>query len=78
MKKTPLAFRLQSGKPFAFAGLWEVWFVPDGSEIRSCTLHHHRGECVDRAVSSPDAHHLSVYENIYRMGDVDKGVHAVY
>ena len=37
-KKTPLAFRLRSGKPFAFAGLWEVWFAPDGSEIRSCTI----------------------------------------
>ena len=36
--KTPLAFRLQSGKPFAFAGLWEVWHSPDGSELRSCTI----------------------------------------
>ncbi len=36
--KLPLYFRLASGKPFAFAGLWELWHAPDGSEIRSCTI----------------------------------------
>ena len=36
--KIPLYFRLKSGKPFAFAGLWELWHTPDGSEIRSCTI----------------------------------------
>ena len=36
--RSPLAFRLRSGKPFAFAGLWEVWLSPDGSELRSCTI----------------------------------------
>lgn len=36
--KTPLVFQLASGLPFAFAGLWEVWYAPDGSELRSCTI----------------------------------------
>jgi putative SOS response-associated peptidase YedK len=36
--KTPYYIRLQSGEPFAFAGLWDTWVHPDGSEIRSCTI----------------------------------------
>jgi putative SOS response-associated peptidase YedK len=36
--KTPYYIRLKSQKPFAFAGLWEIWSSPDGSEIRSCTI----------------------------------------
>ena len=36
--KTPHYIRLSSGKPFAFAGLWEQWFSPDGSEIKSATI----------------------------------------
>ncbi|MEI7989262.1 MAG: SOS response-associated peptidase [Chloroflexota bacterium] len=36
--KTPFYFRLKSGEPFAFAGLWENWHALDGSEIRSCTI----------------------------------------
>jgi len=36
--KQPMYIRLKDGKPFAFAGLWEVWNAPDGSEIRSCTV----------------------------------------
>jgi putative SOS response-associated peptidase YedK len=30
--------RLKSGKPFAFAGLWEHWQSPDGSEVKSATI----------------------------------------
>jgi putative SOS response-associated peptidase YedK len=30
--------RLISGKPFAFAGLWERWDSADGSTILSCTI----------------------------------------
>jgi putative SOS response-associated peptidase YedK len=36
--KTPYYFRLESGDPFGIAGLWEQWFAPDGSEIKSCTI----------------------------------------
>ena len=36
--KVPHHIRLQSGKPFAFAGLWEHWHSPDGSEIKSTTI----------------------------------------
>lgn len=40
-KKTPAEpyyFRLRSGKPFAFAGLWEIWHSPEGDELKSCTI----------------------------------------
>lgn len=36
--KTPIYIKLESGKPFSFAGLWENWQSPDGSLIRSCTI----------------------------------------
>jgi putative SOS response-associated peptidase YedK len=36
--KTPMYIRLKSGEPFAFAGLWESWNAPDGSNILSCTI----------------------------------------
>ncbi|MGB9639412.1 MAG: SOS response-associated peptidase [Anaerolineales bacterium] len=36
--KTPYLVRLKSQKPFAFAGLWDKWQSPDGSEILSCTI----------------------------------------
>jgi putative SOS response-associated peptidase YedK len=36
--KQPMYIRLKGGKPFAFAGLWELWNAPDGSEVRSCTI----------------------------------------
>ena len=36
--KTPMYIQLASKKPFAFAGLWEIWNGSDGSEIRSCTI----------------------------------------
>ncbi len=36
--KTPMYIRMKSGNPFAFAGLWEKWHAPDGSEVRSCTI----------------------------------------
>jgi putative SOS response-associated peptidase YedK len=37
-RKTPMYIRLQSGKPFALAGLWEFWHSADGSDILSCTI----------------------------------------
>ena len=36
--KLPHFIRLKSGQPFAFAGLWEHWQSPDGSEINSATI----------------------------------------
>jgi putative SOS response-associated peptidase YedK len=36
--KVPHFIRLKSGQPFAFAGLWEHWQSPDGSEIKSATI----------------------------------------
>ncbi|HEV2293709.1 MAG TPA: SOS response-associated peptidase [Tepidisphaeraceae bacterium] len=36
--KTPMYVRMRSREPFAFAGLWETWSAPDGSELRSCTI----------------------------------------
>jgi putative SOS response-associated peptidase YedK len=36
--KIPYFIRLKSGRPFAFAGLWEEWSSSDGSQIKSCTI----------------------------------------
>jgi len=36
--KTPYFIRLASGKPFAFAGLWDEWHSPDGSQVCSATI----------------------------------------
>jgi putative SOS response-associated peptidase YedK len=37
-RKIPIYIKLESGKPFAFAGLWENWNSADGSQILSCTI----------------------------------------
>lgn len=36
--KQPHYITLQDRQPFAFAGLWENWQSPDGSEIKSATI----------------------------------------
>ena len=36
--KLPYHIRLTSGEPFAFAGLWDEWHSPDGSQVKSCTI----------------------------------------
>jgi putative SOS response-associated peptidase YedK len=36
--KTPVYIRLESGEPFAFAGLWELWHSVEGDEVYSCTI----------------------------------------
>ena len=36
--KIPTYIRMKNGKPFAFAGLWENWNSPDGSQILSGTI----------------------------------------
>ena len=37
-QKTPYYIQLKSKSPFAFAGLWENWFDPDGSQVLSCAI----------------------------------------
>ncbi len=36
--KTPMYIKMTSGEPFAFAGLWETWNAPDGSQLISCNI----------------------------------------
>ena len=36
--RTPMHIRLRGGGLFAFAGLWDEWYAPDGSPLRSCTI----------------------------------------
>ena len=36
--KIPTFIHMKDGKPFAFAGLWEEWNSPDGSQILSATI----------------------------------------
>jgi putative SOS response-associated peptidase YedK len=36
--KQPMYIHLKDQQPFAFAGLWELWKSPDGTEIHSCTI----------------------------------------
>jgi putative SOS response-associated peptidase YedK len=38
MPKVPHFVKLKTGESFGFAGLWERWESPDGSEIFSCTI----------------------------------------
>lgn len=36
--KTPYYIYLKNRQPFAFAGLWDEWLGPDGSQIKSCVI----------------------------------------
>ncbi len=36
--KAPMRFVLRGGAPFSFAGLWDRWKKPDGSELRTFTI----------------------------------------
>ena len=36
--KIPHFIHMKDRQPFAFAGLWDEWNSPDGSQIRSCTI----------------------------------------
>jgi putative SOS response-associated peptidase YedK len=36
--KQPMRILLKSDDPFAFAGLWDTWTCPDGSELESFTI----------------------------------------
>ena len=34
----PMLFKLNSGEPFVFAGLWDAWKKPDGQTLRTYTI----------------------------------------
>lgn len=36
--KTPYFIHMKDRKPFAFAGLWDVWNSPEGDALRTCTI----------------------------------------
>lgn len=36
--KKPMFVHLKGQELFAFAGLWEIWYGPDGEELRTCTI----------------------------------------
>ena len=36
--KTPYYIHMQEHRPFAFAGLWDEWLGPDGSQVKTCTI----------------------------------------
>ena len=36
--KTPYFIHMTDRKPFAFAGLWDSWNSPDGSQVKTCTI----------------------------------------
>jgi putative SOS response-associated peptidase YedK len=37
-KKISFFFRLKTGKPFGFAGLYETWTSPEGQAVNTCTI----------------------------------------
>ena len=37
-KKISVSFRLKSGNPFGFAGLYETWTSPDRQPVATCTI----------------------------------------
>lgn len=36
--RQPMYIRMQDSRPFAFAGLWETWNAPDGSQVLSTAI----------------------------------------
>jgi putative SOS response-associated peptidase YedK len=63
--KQPFHITRGDGAPFAFAGLWSVWYREDGSKLRSCTIltttpNEAVAELHDRmpVILEPDAEHL--------------------
>ena len=36
--KQPVLIRMQDGKPFGFAGLWDEWKDEEGRPLRTCTI----------------------------------------
>jgi putative SOS response-associated peptidase YedK len=55
--KLPWLYEVDSGKPFAFAGLWETW-RPGGMTVRSESCHYHdRCQQAGQSGPQPDAGH---------------------
>lgn len=67
--KTPMYISLDKHSVFAFAGLWERWQSPDGSEIHSCTI-----LTTDASASIQDIHHRMPV--ILQPDDYDTWLHA--
>jgi putative SOS response-associated peptidase YedK len=38
LPKQPFHITTHDGAPFAFAGLWSIWYAPNGGKLRSCTI----------------------------------------
>jgi putative SOS response-associated peptidase YedK len=36
--KTPYFIHMKDRRPFAFAGLWDSWNSPEGSQLKTCTI----------------------------------------
>lgn len=36
--KVPMFIHMKDYSPFAFAGLWEIWYSPEGDELRTATI----------------------------------------
>lgn len=62
-RRTPIYITRRDGAPIAFAGLWDVWHAPDGSELRTCAI-----ITVPAAASVRAIHHRM--PAILRRGDV--------
>lgn len=37
-EKVPMYIRLKSGRPFAFAGIYETWYSPEGNKLSTCAI----------------------------------------
>ena len=51
-RKQAYRIHFEDGDPFAFAGLWEDWLAPDGSQIESCSI-----VTTEAAPAIADIHH---------------------
>jgi putative SOS response-associated peptidase YedK len=71
--KTPMYIRLKSKQPFAFAGLWDLWHSPDGSEVRSCTIITTRPNPMMEAIHNrmPVILHKNYYQDWLAVGEKD-------